>query len=212
MPRGEPRRVPSTTSRSSRIPWGTLSREQIVDAAMEIVERGEYEKMTIRSLAAGLGASPMSLYRHVRDRDDLLDDVVDRLLARAWKPRAREKAWKRWVAESCENLRALLVKEPAVLHVYLTHPVISPAAIERIDATMRVLRAAGLTERAAKNAFGALQTYTLGFAALEAGRAGWSPPGSDPDDTAHFLATLTSDRQFSEGLQYLLESIERRAR
>jgi AcrR family transcriptional regulator len=44
--------------------------------------------MTIRSLAAELGVAPMSLYRHVRNKDDLIDEVVDRLLARAWKPGA----------------------------------------------------------------------------------------------------------------------------
>jgi AcrR family transcriptional regulator len=37
--------------------------------------------MTIRSLAAELGVAPMSLYRHVRDKDDLSDEVVDRFLA-----------------------------------------------------------------------------------------------------------------------------------
>ena len=49
---------------------------------------GGYEQMSIRSLADELGVAPMSLYRHVRDKDDLLDEVVDRLLAKAWRPSA----------------------------------------------------------------------------------------------------------------------------
>lgn len=193
------------------MPWGTLSRKQIVDAAMRIVERGDYETMTIRGLAAELGASPMSLYRHVRDRDDLLDDVVDRLLTKRWRPRAPESDWRRFVSEATERLRALIVEQPAALHVYLTHPVVSPAAMERMEAMLRALRGAGLSERAARRAYGALQTYAIGFAALEAGRAGWRPPGEDLDDAAHFLASLTSRQQFNTGLQYLLDSIERGA-
>ena len=59
--------------------------------------------MTIRSLAAELGVAPMSLYRHVRDKDDLFDEVTDGLLAEAWKP-GRDEAtgaagrWKQQIA------------------------------------------------------------------------------------------------------------------
>jgi AcrR family transcriptional regulator len=194
-----------------RIPWGTLSRSQIVEAALGIVQRGEYEQMTIRSLAAELGASPMSLYRHVRGKGDLLDEVVDVLLAESWKPRASHRDWKRFVAEAADRLRKLLVSEPAALQVYLSHPVISPAAMERMDAMMESLRGSGLSEREARRAYGAIQTYTVGFAALEAGRAGWRAPGDDVNDTAHYLGTFTSPQQFTEGLRYLLTAIEQGA-
>lgn len=197
------------SGQNGRMPWGTLSRAQIVDAAVKIIERGDYENMTIRSLATELGASPMSLYRHVRDRDDLLDDVVDRLLAARWRPRAAESDWRKYVAEAAEKLRVLIVEQASALHVYLTHPVVSPAAVQRMDAMMRALRSAGLNERGARRAYGAVHTYTVGFAALEAGRAGWNPPGDDADDVPHYLARLTSRQQFNTGLQYLLDSIER---
>ena len=64
-----------------RAPWGTITRDDIIRAAVEILSAGGYEEMTIRSLAAELGVAPMSLYRHIRDKDDLLDEVVDRLLS-----------------------------------------------------------------------------------------------------------------------------------
>ena len=54
----------------------------------------------------------MSLYRHVRDKDDLLDEVVDRLLVRAWKPRADAADWRAWIAEAADKLRHFLV-DPA---------------------------------------------------------------------------------------------------
>ena len=74
------------------MPWGSISREQVVAEATNIVKAGGYEEMTIRSLAAGLGVSPMSLYQHVRDKDDLIDEVVDRLLAPlVAAPRRRER-------------------------------------------------------------------------------------------------------------------------
>ena len=72
----------------TRLPWGTISRDLLVDAAMKKIRHGGYEQLSVRGLAAELGVGTMSLYRHVRDKDDLLDEVVDRLLSRAWRPRA----------------------------------------------------------------------------------------------------------------------------
>lgn len=191
-----------------RAPWGTISRGQVVDAAVEVIKDGGYDEMTIRSLAARLGVGPMSLYRHVRDKDDLLDEVVDRLLQDAWRPRASTKNWRAWVTEAAEKLRSFLVTEPAALHVYLRHPVVSPAAVERMNAMMGVLRDAGFSEASAKRAYASLQTYTLGFAALEASRERWVPPEEGLNSLVKQLAAYTTPRQFSEGLRFLLEGIE----
>lgn len=174
---------------------------------MRILTAGGYEQMSIRSLAASLGVAPMSLYRHIRDKDDLLDEVVDRLLARAWRPAISEDDWQAWIAEAASRLRDFLVSEPAALHVYLRHPVASPAAIDRMNAMMSVLRRTGIDEQTARSAYGSLHTYTIGFAALEAARAGWAPDTEDIDGLARQLAAYTTTGQFLEGLQYLLKGI-----
>jgi AcrR family transcriptional regulator len=194
---------------ASRAPWGTLGRDDIIEAAVTIVGAGGYEEMTIRSLAAGLGVAPMSLYRHIRDKDDLLEHVADRLLAKAWRPAAPEDDWQMWVIEAAAKLRAFLVSQPAALHVYLRHPVVSPAAVERMDAMMEVLRRAGAGEQAAQRAYGALHTYTIGFAALEASRARSAPGTREVSGLAQQLAAYTTAEQFMTGLRYLLEGIGR---
>jgi AcrR family transcriptional regulator len=196
---------------ASRAPWGSISREDIVDAAVTIVEAGGYEEMSIRSLAADLGVAPMSLYRHIRDKDDLLQEVVSRLLAPVWRPAVSADDWQEWIAEAAASLRQFLVNQPAALHVYLRHPVVSPAAVERMDAMMGVLRRAGLDEATARAAYGALHTYTIGFAALEASRAGWVPESGDAS-LARQLAAYTTTGQFIEGLRYLLEGISKHLR
>lgn len=215
---GEPAslREPSDRQRTEpsggRAPWGSLSRQEIVQAAVTIVEAGGYEEMSIRSLAADLGVAPMSLYRHIRDKDDLLDEVVDQFLARSWRPAVAEDNWQEWIVEAATNLRQFLVSQPAALHVYLRHPVVSPAAIERMGAMMGVLRRAGLDEATARSAYGALHTYTIGFAALEASRSGWVPDGGDVSSLARQLAAYTRAGQFIEGLRYLLDGISRHVR
>lgn len=218
-----------TPTKGGRVPWGTINRKQIVDAAERAVRAGGYEQLTIRSLAADLGVSPMALYHHVRDKDDLLDDVVDRLLARAWKPRADPAEWQTWLVEAADKLRQLLVAQPAALHVYLTHPVTSPAALARMDSVMTVLRQSLGDEQHAQRAYAAIHTYTVGFAALEASRSGWqTPQGAQPSVAAarsgrnqkapgpvsqdpalvHRLAAYTTPDQFRQGLNYLLDGIE----
>jgi AcrR family transcriptional regulator len=188
------------------VPWGSISRDQVVAEATKVVKAGGYQEMTIRSLAAELGVSPMSLYRHVRDKDDLLDEVVDRLLARAWRPCANERDWQTWVAEAADKLRCFLVAQPAALHVYLRHPVVSPSAITRMNAMMDVLRLGVVDEDAARRAYAAVHTYTIGFAALEGSRSGWTPEDSE-DELARQLAAYTTSKQFAVGLRYLLEGI-----
>jgi TetR/AcrR family transcriptional regulator, tetracycline repressor protein len=214
------------------VPWGTINREQIVDAAERAVRSGGYEQMTIRGLAADLGVSPMALYHHVRDKDDLLDEVVDRLLARAWKPRADPSDWRAWIVEAADKLRHLLVGQPAALHVFLAHPVTSPAALARMDSVMANLRQALGDEQLAQRAYAAIHTYTVGFAALEASRSGWQlpeinqdqPPKGNSGHRRHAerpvsqnphlvqrLAAYTTPDQFREGLNYLLDGIDRHA-
>ncbi len=194
-------------ARAERTPWGTITRDQIIATALRSLKAGGFEQLTIRGLAAEMGVAPMSLYRHVRDKDDILGEVVDRLLARLWRPRTDPSDWRGYIAEAAERLRDFLVSQPAALHVYLGHPVMSPAALARMDAMMDVLRPALGDEQLARRAYGAVQTYTIGFAALEASRAGWEP-GPDGDELAQQLAAYTTPRQFAQGLQFLLTGME----
>jgi TetR/AcrR family tetracycline transcriptional repressor len=196
---------------AGRVPWGTISRADIVRAAVRMVTAGGYEEMSIRSLAASLGVAPMSLYRHIRDKDDLLDEVVDQLLARAWRPAAAQDDWQAWIIEAASRLRDFLVSQPAALHVYLSHPVVSPAAVDRMNAMMSVLRRTGIGEETAQRAYGALHTYTIGFAALEASRARWAPGDGPASSLARQLAAYTTTGQFTAGLHYLLEGISSHA-
>jgi AcrR family transcriptional regulator len=181
----------------------------VIVAAMDMVTSEGYERLTIRNLAAQLGVAPMSLYQHVRNKDDLLDEVVDRLLTQIWHPSAAPDDWRAWVAEAADKLRHFLVTQPAALHVYLQHPVVSHAAVARMDAMMEILRKAVGNEAAARRAYAALHTYTIGFAALEASRERWHSAESSTNHLARQLAAYTTSGQFATGLSYVLEGISK---
>lgn len=64
-------------------PRGALNRDRIVEAALELIDSEGLAAMSARQLAARLGCKAMSLYNHIASMDDLLDGIVDRLLASA---------------------------------------------------------------------------------------------------------------------------------
>jgi hypothetical protein len=76
-----------------------------------------------------------------------------------------------------------------------------------MNAMMRVLRRTGIGEETARSAYGAVHTYTIGFAALEASRARRGPGSADAGSLARQLSAYTTTRQFTEGLRYLLDGI-----
>jgi hypothetical protein len=86
--------------------------------------------------------------------------------------------------------------------------VISPTAIRRMEMMLKILRDAGYDTASSKTAYAALQTYTVGFAALETSRAGWVPP-EKTSRMVNELVAMTSPKQFVNGLSYLLAGIER---
>ena len=193
-----------------RQPWGTITRQHVIEAGMRAVASSDPDRLTIRSLAQDLGVAPMTIYRHVRDKDDLLEEVVDRLLAEAWRPESDGRDWRAWIVEAADRLRQLIVSQPAARQVYLRHAVLSPAARERMEASLAVLRSSGASEEEAARAYVALQTYTIGFAALEASREAWSPEEGGEDEQAGpagQLAAMTTPEQFHQGLLYLLDGI-----
>ena len=86
-----------------------LSRAQILEAALELADRDGLEAVTMQRIARAIGAEPMSLYRHVRNKEDLLDGLVDLVFAEIelpspedpWKVAMRRRAVpsvRRWVA------------------------------------------------------------------------------------------------------------------
>lgn len=184
-----------------------LTREEVIDAAREYIEKNGYARLTMRRLAAELGVSPMAVYRHVENKQDLVDEVVDRMFAERWRPTVSKADPWRWLVEVHDRFRAFLVAEPAALQVFLDHPVTSPANLERLRAVLATLEATGLDEDQARRVVGAVHVFTVGFAAVQASRRKWIAEHQEMDGDAAWLAGLTRDEQFRDGLTALIDAI-----
>jgi AcrR family transcriptional regulator len=190
-----------------------LSREVIVHAAMAYVDEHDLGTLSTRGLAAQLGVTPMALYRYVRNKDELLDAVVEELLARIRLPRRSGTDWRRWLEAIAQSLRRLFVEHPVAISAFARGPVTTPTARRRLEQSVEMLTAAGFTPDEAVKAYAAVHTYTVGFSTLEATRRS----NANPRDLAVPVAELdslhvsihqfVSDDQFTYGLRALLSGL-----
>jgi AcrR family transcriptional regulator len=141
---------------------GEVTADDVVAAAIDIVDREGVDAVTIRRVAEACGLSPMGLYRHVRDKDDLLDRVVDAVLGPGLRDLQVSGSWDQQVADLFRHLRRLNLDHPgiAVLCVLRPTPVIGVA---RFYARMlAALAEGGFTGTEAVHAFDTLLMFTFG--------------------------------------------------
>lgn len=168
----------ATKTRRGRPP--RLSRAQIVAAALDLVDREGVEGLTMRALAKDLGVDPMAVYRHVRDKDDLLGALCDQLLMEL-DPLDLDAPWEPQVRRLAAQVRERLVARPALLPALAGGPVTPTSLVVARDA-VELLARAGVPVPLAMAAFGAVFAYVLGFAVLDAATP---PSAEDPQALAH---------------------------
>ena len=119
-----------------------LSTERVVDAALRMADEGGLEALSLRRLAAALGVTPMALYRHVRNKNHLLDLMADRLLEQLDLAPADLPAWQARLRRLAASLLAVLEAHPAA-PLLLSRPFASPAALRVSEALLAILDSAG---------------------------------------------------------------------
>jgi len=145
-----------------------ISRPAIVAASLAIADERGLAGLTMQAVAQRLGVTPMALYRHVDDKADLLDSVVEALLTELPMPRA-ELAWDERLRELGRAARTLARRHPAVFPLLLQRPANTPESRRVRDSIVAALEEAGLDPQAARRAERLLSTVILGFATSEAG-------------------------------------------
>jgi AcrR family transcriptional regulator len=119
-----------------------LTTERVVDAALRMADEGGLEALSLRRLAAALGVTPMALYRHVRNKNHLLDLMADRLLGQLDLTPAGLPAWQARLRRLAASLLTVLEAHPAA-PMLLSRPFASPAALGVSEALLTILESAG---------------------------------------------------------------------
>src|SRR5690349_15518726 len=144
-----------------------LSRERLQKAALALVDRRGLAALTMRGLAAKVGAAPMTLYNHVAHREDLEVLVVDGVLAKADWPRGEHPDWQDGVRAIALALWRALRAHPEVVPLILTRRSRSAAVIEVSEALLRDLARSGRSGKELLAAFRSVQALVMGFAQVE---------------------------------------------
>jgi AcrR family transcriptional regulator len=139
-----------------------LTRERVVTAGIELADRDGIESISMRRLAQELSVEAMSLYTHVRNKDDLLDGMVDAVIGKI--PTSTGVAdWKVSLRQMALAARSILLTHPWAPRLVESRTTPGPATLRYIDAVIGVLREGGFTIAQAHHALHILGSRALGF-------------------------------------------------
>jgi AcrR family transcriptional regulator len=138
-----------------------LSTESIVDAALQIADTDGLQALTMRRIGTSLGAAAMSLYRHVPNKDALLELMADRVLAELPYPDPGGE-WQSEMHSFWMAFHDLLLEHPGVAQVMIDMAIAGPELSLRGEQVLACLLAGGLDEQAAAQAITAFTWHTVG--------------------------------------------------
>ncbi|AYC36452.1 TetR family transcriptional regulator [Streptomyces griseorubiginosus] len=151
-------------STTAETPRRSLHQEQIVDAALALLDEGGIENLTMRRLGDRLGITAAALYWHVSSRQDLLVLAADTVWGRTALPGIQDLPWRRTVLEMAENLRSMLLRHPWLLTAMTVQALDGPARDRYEEHLRAVCETSGLTRRDAEQAVHSIVTFAIGAA------------------------------------------------
>jgi AcrR family transcriptional regulator len=204
-----------------------LSRDRVVGVAIDLADESGLAAVSMRVLAELLGVKAMSLYNHVRNKEDLLDAMVDMVYAEIDLPDA--DSWQSVMRQRASSARDVLRRHPWAIPLMESRTWPGPENLRHHDTVLGVLLGAGFTLPAATFAYSVIDSYVYGFALQEA-----ALPFATPEELAavssQMVAHLPLDEfphlrravlelpasgyryadEFDAGLDLVLDGLERR--
>jgi AcrR family transcriptional regulator len=146
--------------RSPRLP---LSRERILQAALSLADEHGIEALTMRRLGNELGFEAMSLYNHVANKDDLLNGILDLVLAEG-EPPSPAGDWDAAIRASAVSVEHALRRHPWAAKLVMSPDRVRPARLRYMDTLLGRLREAGFSADTTYHAYHVLDAHIFGFA------------------------------------------------
>jgi AcrR family transcriptional regulator len=148
-------------------PREPLSREKVLGAAVALADQGGVESLSMRRIAQELGVVPMALYKHVADKDEMLDGVVDVVVGeindQVRQVGGRSRDWKRALRGRVLSAREILLRHPWAPALMESRRNVTPAMLRYFDSVIELLRGAGFSTDLTHHAMHALGSRVLGF-------------------------------------------------
>ncbi|MCV7075796.1 TetR family transcriptional regulator [Mycobacterium szulgai] len=199
--------------------------DRILDAALELVDERGADALSMRSLAQQLGSGTATLYRHFAGRDELVAQVVDRMLGEVDLKNAEVAGlhWQQACITFAQGMFDALARHGHVAPLLIGHVPIGPNAMARRELVLAVLLENGFPRVIAAHTYATLVRYVLGFAIQLSGSA--ETDAEDAELSAAFRE-LDADRypsvvavaaelpvpladEFTFGLELIVAGLER---
>ena len=184
-----------STRGSVRVP---LNRERVLQGAMTVADRDGLGSLTIRSLAQELGVKPMSVYHYVKNKDQILDSIVDLVFDEIELP-SPGADWRIEMRRRAGSARQALSRHPWAIALLQSRVNPGPATLRHHNAVLGTLRSAGFSIELTAHAFALIDSYVFGFALSET-----TLPISGPDTIVEVAESMIP-REAAELYPYLIE-------
>ena len=204
-----------------------LTRDRVLQAAVDLADRGGIEALSMRKLGQELGVDAMALYRHVRDKNDLLDGLVEVIVGQIERP-SRSDDWKTNLRQQAMASRQVMLRHPWARRVLEERGTGGPATLAYIESILATLHDGGFSIELAHHALHVLSSRIFGFTQDLFEEPG---PADPPRDEAAMLRALAGyprvvelamaashegvlgpcddDVEFAFGLDLTLDGLER---
>jgi AcrR family transcriptional regulator len=182
-----------------------LNRDRILHAALDVADESGIESLTMRKLGQVLGFEAMSLYNHVANKDDVLDGILDLVLAES-EPPSPAGDWDTAIRSSAISVHEGFRRHPWACPLVMAPGRIRPARLRYMDSLLGRLREAGFSAETTYHAYHALDAHIFGFSLWQASHSYTAAQVSDM--AAAFERMIPADEYpylHEHGKQHLAE-------
>jgi AcrR family transcriptional regulator len=139
-----------------------LTRARVLRAALGLADQIGIGALSMRNLGEALGVEAMSLYKHVANKDDLLDGLVDIVVGEIEAPRLGGD-WQDAMRQRARSAHRVLMQHPWATMLIVSRVNVGPAMLRYVDSTIGCLREAGFSYPMADHAWNAIDSHVYGF-------------------------------------------------
>ena len=211
-------------------PRAPLSKDRVLRAAVKLADKGGIESLSMRKLAQVLAVEAMSLYNHVRNKEDILNGMVDVVFSEIEVP-SSPADWSAAMRQRAISARQALLRHPWAIGLMESRVQPGAATLRHHDSVLRNLREAGFSIDMAAHAYSVLDSYIYGFTLNELSLPFDSPKRAaevagnivqaSPIGEYRYLAEMAMDRimkpgfdygdEFEYGLDLILDGLKRQS-
>lgn len=188
--------------------------DDLVNKAMELMAAEPDKPLSLHGLAKAVGITPMAIYRYAEDRDELLQEVANRLLQNL-KPVMPDQPWPEQLRYWAFSTRDYFLKNPELFTIMGWQQHIASAWLSQLAILARILQQAGLSEAALANTVQWVSNTVMGaiYMEISSKRSGYKVSKTDiyqlPNDEAELVESLMKHLWNKNSKSVFTDCIER---